>query len=252
MHILISNDDGIFAPGIKALVKAAISAGHKVSVFAPDTQRSAASHSISLSRPLKVLPVEYEGGVPAWSVDGSPADCVRVGVYLLEQQGEPADCVLSGVNKGANRGAAILYSGTVSAAMEGSLCGVPGVAVSLCSYISEEFEAAAKLGVQAAEWAMAHPLPRGEIYNLNVPHREEILGVRAASVSHEFIGNPAYTKLEDGSYIVANTPDVLPAKEDGDMELTRAGYATMSVLTWNLQAATPVPELDSLAKRMEE
>ena len=251
MHILISNDDGIFAPGIKALVKAALAAGHKVSVFAPDTQRSAASHSISLTRPLKVLPVEYDEDVNAWSVDGSPADCVRVGLYILKERGEEADCVLSGVNKGANRGAAILYSGTVSAAMEGSLCGVPGIAASLCHYTSEEFEAAAKLGVQTAEWAMEHPLPRGEIYNLNVPCRENILGVRAASVSHEFIGDPAYRLLEDGTYFVANTPDVLPAREDGDMELTRAGYATISVLTWNLQAQTPVPALDALAAKLE-
>lgn len=246
MHILISNDDGIFAPGIRALAKAAIAAGHEVSVFAPDTQRSAASHSISLNRPLKVLPVEFGENVPAWSVDGSPADCVRVGIYLLKEQGKPADCVLSGVNKGANRGAAILYSGTVSAAMEGSLCGVPAVAASLCHYTSEDFEASAKLGVQVAEWAMNHPLPRGEIYNLNVPCREEILGIRPASVSHEFIGDPAYKRLEDGTYFVENTPDVLPAKADGDMELTRAGYATLSVLTWNLQADTPVPALDGL------
>ncbi|MBQ8506383.1 MAG: 5'/3'-nucleotidase SurE [Clostridia bacterium] len=246
MHILISNDDGIFAPGIKALAKAAVDAGHKVTIFAPDTQRSAASHSISLSRPLKVLAVDYDWDIPAYSVDGSPADCVRVGVYLCREKGEPADLVLSGVNKGANRGAAILYSGTVSAAMEGSLCGVPGVAVSLCHYTSEEFALSAALGVKTAEWAVHHPLPRGEIYNLNVPCREEILGIRAASVSHEFIGDPLYTLLEDGSYIVANTPDVLPAKEDGDMELTRAGYATLSVLTWNLQAATPVPDISGL------
>jgi len=245
MHILISNDDGIFAPGIRALAGAALSAGHKVSIFAPDTQRSSASHSISLSRPLKVVPVEY-GGIPAWSVDGTPADCVRVGIYLCRKNGEPADCVLSGVNKGANRGAAILYSGTVSAAMEGSLCGVPGVAVSLCSYTSEEFEAAAALGVKTAEWAVHHPLPRGEIYNLNVPRRDIILGVRPASVSHEFIGDPDYTLLDDGSYMVANTPDVLPRKDDGDTELTRAGYATVSVLTWNLQAATPVPDVSAL------
>lgn len=246
MHILISNDDGIFAPGIRALAKAAVDAGHKVTVFAPDTQRSAASHSISLSRPVKVCPVEYDFGIPAYSVDGSPADCVRVGVYLCAEKGEPADCVLSGVNKGANRGAAILYSGTVSAAMEGSLCGVPGVAVSLCHYTSEEFAAAAALGVKTAEWAVKRPLPRGEIYNLNVPCREEILGVRAASVSHEFIGNPKYSLLEEGLYMVANTPDVLPAKEDGDMELTRAGYATISVLTWNLQAQTAVPDVSEL------
>lgn len=251
MHILISNDDGIFAPGIKALVKAAKEAGHKVTIFAPDTQRSAASHSISLNRPLNVLPVEYDG-VPAYSVDGSPADCVRVGVYLCAEKGEPADCVLSGVNKGANRGAAILYSGTVSAAMEGSLCGVPAVAVSLCHYTSEDFAAAAALGVKTAEWAMSRPLPRGEIYNLNVPRVDKILGVRRANVSHEFIGNPRYKQLGENQYIVHDTPDVLPAVEDGDMELTRAGYATLSVLTWNLQAQTAVPDVSDIAPELED
>lgn len=251
MHILISNDDGIFAPGIRALAKAALDAGHDVIIFAPDTQRSAASHSISLNRSLGMEAVEYDFGIPAYSVDGTPADCVRLGLFICREQGRPADCVLSGVNKGANRGAAILYSGTVSAAMEGSLCGTPGVAVSLCHYTSEEFAAAAELGVRTAQWAMEHPLPRGEIYNLNVPCRERILGLRAARVSHEFIGDSSYVLQPDGRYMVQDTPNLLPALEDGDMELTRAGYATLSVLTWNLQAQTAVPDASAVAPELE-
>lgn len=105
MHILIANDDGIFAPGIRALTAEAVRAGHRVSVFAPDSQRSAASHAITVSRPLHAAPVEY-GGVSAWSVDGTPADCVRLGLYLLRD--DAPDCVLTGINNGANRGAAIL------------------------------------------------------------------------------------------------------------------------------------------------
>ena len=105
MHILIANDDGIFAPGIKALVQAACAAGHRVTVFAPDTQRSAASHAFTLKKPLHAYPVEFDG-VSAFKVDGTPADCVRLGLYLTRN--DPVDCVLTGINNGSNRGAAIL------------------------------------------------------------------------------------------------------------------------------------------------
>ena len=182
MHVLIANDDGIFAPGIRALAKAAAAAGHRVTVFAPDEQRSAAGHSFSITKPLHAKPVDYDG-IRAFSVDGTPADCARLGLYLLKD--DPVDFVLAGINKGANRGAAILYSGTVGAAMEASLCGVPGLAVSLCSHLDRDYEEAAALGVRAMEWAVHHPLPRGEIYNLNVPFGVKIRGVRSASISNE-------------------------------------------------------------------
>ena len=248
MHILISNDDGIFAPGIRALAKAAKAAGHRVTISAPDSQRSAASHGLAIGKPLHANPVEYDDGISAWAVDGTPADCVRLGLYLTRE--DPVDCVLSGVNNGANRGAAILYSGTVAAAMEASLCAVPGIAVSLCSFKNEGFEEAARLGVKTAEWAMEHPLPRGEIYNLNVPRRDEVLGIRSATVSYEFIVDPLYTLQEDGSYMLADSD--LPEMEsapDSDTNLTRAGYASLSILTWNMLANTAMPNLDQLNAR---
>ena len=250
MHILISNDDGIFAPGILALARAARQAGHRVTIFAPDSQRSAASHGLSIAKPLRARKVEYENDIPAWAVDGTPADCVRLGLYLTRE--DPADCVLSGVNNGANRGAAILYSGTVAAAMEASLCAVPAVAVSLCSFQAEGFEQAAYLGVKTAEWAMEHPLPRGEIYNLNVPRREPVLGVRSATVSPEFIGPACYVPQEDGSYLL-NDRDapMLPSGADSDYNLTHAGYASLSILSWNLLANTPMPDLRALNEEYE-
>lgn len=247
MHILISNDDGIFAPGIRALSKAALARGHRVTVFAPDTQRSAASHSATLSKPIHVNKVDYEDGIPAYAVDGTPADCVRIGLYLTKD--DPVDCVLSGVNNGANRGAAILYSGTVAAAMEGSLCGVTAVAASLCGYTNdkvEDFAEAARLGVETAEWAVSRPLPRGEIYNLNVPRRGPAKGVRAASVSYEFVCNAVYEQLDEGCYRMVDSDNVLESAADSDMLLNRAGWASLSVLTWNLQAATPVPDVSAL------
>lgn len=246
MHVLIANDDGVFASGIRALAQAAAERGHRVSVFAPDTQRSAASHALTMTRALHAQRVEF-GGIKAYAVDGTPADCVRLGIHLLGS--DRPDFVLSGVNRGANRGAAILYSGTVAAAMEASLCGIPAAAVSLCSRSDGPYETAAKLGVDTMEWAIAHPLQRGEIYNLNVP-RGEVKAVRAASVSNEFICSAFYTPSEDGGYLLADSPDELPETDSAsDLHLTRSGYASLSILTWNLQSNAPLPELFGLGGR---
>ena len=249
MHVLIANDDGIFAPGIRALAKAAAAAGHRVTVFAPDEQRSAAGHSFSITKPLHAKPVEYDG-IRAFSVDGTPADCARLGLYLLKD--DPVDFVLAGINNGANRGAAILYSGTVGAAMEASLCGVPGLAVSLCSHLDRDYEEAAALGVRAMEWAVHHPLPRGEIYNLNVPFGVKIRGVRSASISNEYIFPPDYLPDGAGGYVLAEEQDALPETDpNSDLNLTNAGYASMQVLTWKLLSDTPMPDLSDLAPELE-
>lgn len=245
MHILIANDDGIFAPGIRALAKAAKAAGHRVTVFAPDSQRSAASHAFTLKKPLCAMPVEYEDGITAYAVDGTPADCVRLGLYLTREDG--VDCVLSGINNGSNRGAAILYSGTVGAALEGSLCGVPALAVSLCGYLDRGFEPAAQLGVRTLEWAMKHPLPRGEVYNLNVPYGVEVKGVKSATVSYEFITEALYDELPDGSYVTRDADEGLPeTDENSDLNVTNDGYASLSIITWNMLSNTPMPSLKDL------
>ena len=246
MHILMSNDDGIFAPGIKALALEAKFKGHRVTVFAPDRQRSAAGHSATISAPLHVKQVDYEEGITAYAVDGTPADCVRLGLYLLAD--DKPDCVLSGINRGSNRGAAILYSGTVGAAMEGSLCGFPAAAVSLCAYRDDGYETAAHYGVKLAEWMMQNPLPLGEVYNLNVPEGE-VLGIRAATISNEYIFPPKYT-LQDGAYLLDSDAETMPeTDENSDLNVCRAGYAALSVLTRNVLAQTQ-PDLTTLAKQL--
>lgn len=245
MHILISNDDGIFANGIRALVRAAVQAGHRVTVFAPDSQRSAASHALTMTRALHASPVEYEGGVRAFQVDGAPADCVRLGLYLTKD--DPVDCVLSGINNGSNRGAAIVYSGTVAAAMEAALCNVPAVAVSLCGHEDRGYEEAARLGVKTLEWALFHPLPRGEIYNLNVPYGVETKGICSATVSNEFMFPPMYRKMADGGYMLSDEDcDCPESAPDSDLLITRAGYASLSIISWNMLANTPMPALNDL------
>lgn len=244
MHILISNDDGIFANGLRALSKAALAAGHRVTIFAPDSQRSAASHSFTLTRALKVRPVEYAEGIRAFCVDGTPADCVRLGLYLTRDEG--VDCVLSGINNGSNRGAAIVYSGTVAAAMEGSMCGMPALAVSLCSHEDEGYDTAARLGVLAMEWAVKHPLSRGEVYNLNVP-RGEVKGVKSACVSHEYMYAPLYERTADGGYMVAESEEALPETDpNSDLLLTKAGWASFTIIDWNMMSNAPMPSLEEL------
>ena len=127
MKILISNDDGILAPGIAALVKAFAGAGHEVFVCAPDSQRSAASHSLTIGRKLTAREITMDGAARAYAISGTPADCVKLGLTVLCPG---AEAVVSGVNHGLNVGTDVLYSGTVAAAMEGAICGRPAMAVS--------------------------------------------------------------------------------------------------------------------------
>ena len=109
MHILLTNDDGIHAEGLRALCDGLTAAGHRVSVCAPDRERSAASHSVTLNRPLKAVRVDFPGAVRAWAADGTPADCASLGVWLTDD--DPVDLVVAGINWGMNLGGAGVYSG---------------------------------------------------------------------------------------------------------------------------------------------
>jgi 5'-nucleotidase len=162
MNILVSNDDGVYAPGIVALAKA-LSTIATVTVVAPDRNRSGASNALTLSRPLRVR--QLDNGF--YSVDGTPTDCVHLALTgLLETS---FDMVVSGINHGANLGDDILYSGTVAAAIEGRSLGLPAVAVSLVGHTEMDFDAAAhKVSVLVAS-LVQHRLPAGVILNVNIP-----------------------------------------------------------------------------------
>lgn len=173
MKILISNDDGIFAPGIAALVKAFSDAGHEVFVCAPDSQRSAASHSLSIHKPITVKEREFPGAAKAYAIGGTPADCVKLGLMVLCPE---AEAVVSGVNKGYNVGTDILYSGTVAAAMEGAICGRPALAISQMER-REDFSRAAELAVQMFGKLMENPLAPLSVLNVNYPQCDTIKGL---------------------------------------------------------------------------
>lgn len=164
---LISNDDGIWAPGIRALCSAAAEAGYQVYVCAPDRERSAISHGLTMGIPLRVDQVDVAGAVHAWCTTGTPADCMKIALEVL-MPCRP-DVVIAGVNRGPNLGTDVLYSGTVAAAMEGAVAGIPSVAVSTADYEPTDYTLAASAGLTVAMTALARRLPAGLLLNVNVP-----------------------------------------------------------------------------------
>ena len=166
MHFLLTNDDGIAAVGLKAMSQAVLERGHTLTVCAPQTQQSATSHHLTLSQPLMVKSVPWEG-VQAFSVSGTPADCARLGSLLSDR---PIDFVFSGINNGENAGTAVYYSGTVSAAREARMCNYKAMAVSIMAGADEEMRLAlARLAVKIGERAARLDLPRLSLLNLNAP-----------------------------------------------------------------------------------
>jgi len=174
MKILVTNDDGIHAPGIQALAKSLRKIAH-VSVVAPDRERSAVGHALTLHHPLRAILL----GPDLFAVDGTPTDCVNLGVHNLLSF--TPDLVVSGINSGANLGDDITYSGTVSAAMEATLMGIPAFAVSLASdSAGTNFDAAAAFAAHLAVEVAARGLPSDTFLNVNIPDlpREKLLPAR--------------------------------------------------------------------------
>jgi len=160
--ILVSNDDGIHSEGIRALATALADLGEIV-VVAPDRERSAVSHSLTLHRPLRVEPL----GSARYAVDGTPTDCVNLAVNGI--LGRRPALIVSGINQGANLGDDVTYSGTVSAAMEGTLLGIPSIAISLIGRGDFRFDTAATFARRLTGWVLERGLPADTLLNVNVP-----------------------------------------------------------------------------------
>ncbi len=175
MRILLTNDDGILAPGLAALYKQLTELGD-VTVVAPTDPQSGASHSVTFFEPLGCTQVEIPGLFVGFGVHGSPADCVKLAAMQLHD--EPIDLVVAGINNGANVGINVYYSGTVAAAMEAAFLGIPSVALSLAAEQEMDFDKAAKHGLDALKQLI--PLQKGDVININIPRlsRGEPKGVR--------------------------------------------------------------------------
>lgn len=169
MRILVTNDDGINAPGIQALSKELELIGN-VTVVAPDRERSATGHSITVHYPLRAEEIcLIDSNVKAYAVDGTPSDCVKLAIDALLDE-EP-DLIVSGINRGSNLGTDVLYSGTVSAAIEGLIYRIPAIAVSCVEYDNPNYNFAAKFVCNVIKEYTKHEFPKNTILNVNVPEK---------------------------------------------------------------------------------
>ena len=245
MKVLISNDDGVFAPGLAALVRAFAAAGLEVCVCAPDGQRSAASQSLTIARPLVVREVQVEGAKQAFAIGGTPADCVKLGLACLCPE---AEAVISGINHGYNAGSDVLYSGTVGAAMEGALSGRPALAISLGSAREDTYDKAADTAVTAFRSMLDRPLPPCSVLNVNYPVCDEAKGLVAAPME-QLHYDETYAKgvNEAGETTYTLTGCIAKGRRQSrDYELLEQGYATMTVLHYDMTHAEATQGLTAL------
>jgi len=248
MKILISNDDGIFAPGVRALASAISRGGHQVMVVCPDQERSATGHGITMNHPIRAEAIDslFDVSVKAWSCSGTPADCVKLAIWALLES--PPDLVISGINQGQNLGTDVLYSGTVSAAMEGLIEGIPSIAISLASYTGGNFQPAAEFAIELVNQFQQQPFPMNTLLNVNVPavSAEEIAGViftRQGVRRYEDIfqkrvdprGRTYYWLAGEAIEDVEQTPDPLLGDEIlTDVQGIERNYITITPLQYNL------------------
>lgn len=181
LNLLICNDDGIFAKGIRVLANTLAQAGHQVTVVCPDQERSATGHGLTLHQPIRAKMIDgiFDEKVTAYACSGTPSDCVKLALSVNEVLKTRPDFVLSGINHGQNLGTDVLYSGTVSAAMEGTIEGITSIAVSLANYTATEFQPAADFMVQFLTLLVEKPVSKTTLFNINIPAlpSEEIAGV---------------------------------------------------------------------------
>jgi 5'-nucleotidase len=260
MKLLISNDDGISALGIRTLANTLALCGHEITVVCPDRERSATGHGLTLHQPIRAEIVEslFHPQIKAWACDGTPSDCVKLALWALLDS--PPDLVLSGINQGANVGTEILYSGTVSAAMEGLIEGIPSVAFSLTSHTHKEFQPAADFASILVEQLAKNPLPDLMLLNVNVPAvpSEEIAG---AVVTRQGVRRyiDVFDKRTDprGKIYYWLTGEVqedidppiglnLPQNIPIDVHVIRENYISITPLQYNLTYSSALSQLSKL------
>lgn len=230
MHILLTNDDGILAPGIKALWEE-LSIFAKITVVAPDSERSATSQAITVHHPIRVDEYYVENpDVKAWRVGGTPTDCVKLALEALMPV--YPDVVVSGINQGPNLGTDVLYSGTVSAAIEGAMHGLPAVAVSLDTWQPYDFSPTARITAELLKKILQEPLPRYTLLNVNVPAKPaiELAGLKITKLGSRQYEN-TFERRQDprGRVYYWMGGEVMDTDNDSDSDVMTVARGEVSV-----------------------
>jgi 5'-nucleotidase len=248
--ILVSNDDGISAPGILALASALDGLGEIV-VVAPITEQSAVGHSITIRDPVRATAFPFRipsGSVNAWAVHGTPADCVKLAIdQLLPRQ---PDLVVSGINQGPNAAVNIIYSGTVSAATEATILGIPAIAFSYCRWVGGDYEASGRVARTVARRVLDRGLREGILLNVNIPDRSysELKGIRItrqARAKWEESFTERKDPFERPYYWLAGTFVNLDSGTDTDLGALEDGYVSVTPIHHDLTAHQQVNEMAS-------
>jgi 5'-nucleotidase len=236
VHILLTNDDGIYAPGLRAMEQELAKLG-EVCVVAPAVEQSGVGHSITFLRPLVAREVFDGERRRGWAVEGSPADSVKLGVFEFCPQ--RPDLVVSGINGGLNAGINVLYSGTVAAAVEGAFFEITSIAVSLEFNEHADFERAAQVAREVIERLLAQKGPRPQLFNLNIPTAAlgEEYEVRVAPMGVNRYGEDFEKRVDPRGrsyYWMLGTMPELPAEPETDLTALAKGLVTVTPLCFDL------------------
>ncbi len=233
MNLLLTNDDGIASEGLRALACVLFEKGHTVTVVAPEENNSAVSHKLTLKNALSLRKADYGNGICAYALSGTPADCT---LFSLKGLKISPDCIISGVNEGMNLGSDCIYSGTVAAAVEGALNGVPSIAISaFCVFSSwnfggEDFNKCARIAAERLnDWFLLAKNTRGGL-NVNIPVDREIAGERLRKLARSE-HRSQYERLQDGTYRRKWAEPKNQTEKDCDEYLILQGYITLSPLS---------------------
>ena len=260
MLILLTNDDGIYAPGLAAIERELRRLGEVV-VVAPSTEQSGVGHSITYLTPLIVKEVfRNEGGAEGdrpwgWAVEGSPADCVKIGIHQFCPR--PPDLVFSGINSGLNAGINVLYSGTVAAAIEGAFFGITSVAVSLQFDEHARFDKAARLARRIVQLILARKGPEPQLYNLNIP-TAALAGtpeICAVPMNVTRYGDSFEKRLDPWGreyFWLTGGPPAAMAGHETDLSALAQGKVTITPLDYNMTRRTVLAEMEQWQFRLPE
>jgi 5'-nucleotidase len=248
MKILLTNDDGILAEGLIALYEE-LAEDFELSVVAPETEMSAVGHAITLSNPLRVRKFKRNGAFFGYGVNGTPADCVKIGVQKILKQ--RPDMIISGINRGSNLGIDLLYSGTVSAATEGAFLGIPSIALSLNTKNDPDFRFPARFSRRMIRFVMENGLREGTALNVNIPaipeHQIKGISFTAQDLVRQ---RDVYEKRNDPRgdvyYWLASQTPVEESMPNTDLKAVMENRITITPITFDLTDLKELKRLTSL------